>query len=49
MHDLYAGPKPLFENVHNLRIAFGLDTDQDGLVDDWIGDDLAVAFDSGGD
>jgi len=49
LHDLYAGPKPLFENVRNLRIVFGLHREQDVLVDDWVGDDPADAFDNGGD
>jgi hypothetical protein len=42
-------PTPLFENVHNIQFAFGIDPDQDGMVDDWIGDDPSDELDAGGD
>lgn len=36
---------PLFENVRNIQFAFGIDEDQDGLVENWIEDDPADALD----
>lgn len=42
-------PTPLFENVQNIQFAFGIDQDQDGMVDDWIGDDPMGELDVDGD
>lgn len=42
-------PAPLFENVQNIQFAFGIDQDQDGMVDDWIGDDPMDELDADGD
>ena len=43
------GAQPIAENIEDLQFAFGLDTDDDGIVDDWLGDDSADSFDGDGD